>query len=90
MQRGGIVPHHDANLDGIYAKHAHSDASHDETKSVSGTEKDEEGREEKNVLLRRDAVPHILELYGLPESAASDIYRAVEQACARLRKGIYT
>ncbi|KAH9969574.1 mitochondrial K+-H+ exchange-related-domain-containing protein [Russula dissimulans] len=91
LQRGAIVPHHDANLDGIYAKHAHSNASRDETVSVSGTKKDEEGRaEEKKVLLRRDAVPHVLELYGLPESAASDIYRAVGQASARLSKGIYT
>jgi len=92
LQRGAIVPRHDADLDGIiYARHAHLNASHDETEAVSGTEKDEGGRaEEKKVLLRRDAVPHILELYGLPESAASNIYRAVEQACARLRKGIYT
>jgi len=92
LQRGAIVPHLDANLDNIYARHAPSDAIPDETKSISESEgeKDEGSRtEEKKVLLGRDAIPHILELYGLPESAASDIYRAVEQASARLRKGIY-
>lgn len=91
MQRGAIVPHLDANLDYICARPAPSDAIHNETKSVSEGAKEKGSRtEEKKVLLGRDAIPHILELYGLPESAASDIYRAVEQASARLRKGIYT
>jgi hypothetical protein len=90
LQRGAIVPHLDANLDNIYARHAPLNAILDETKSISEGEKDEGSRtEDKKVLLGRDAIPHILELYGLPESAASDIYRAVEQASARLRKGIY-
>jgi hypothetical protein len=93
LQQGAIVPLLDANLDGIYASHAPPDtvSNHDATSTVSESGKDEQRRtEEKKVLLGRDAVPHILELYGLPESAASDIYRAVEQASARLRRGIYT
>jgi hypothetical protein len=91
LQRGAIVPHLDAGLDGIYTRHAPSDTILDATKSVSEGGKSEERKtEEKKVLLGRDAVPDILELYGLPESAASDINRAVEQAGARLRKGIYT
>jgi len=91
LQRGTIVPHADANLDGIYAKHAPSNTLHDATTSGCEAEKEEEGRkEEKKVLLKRDAVPQILELYGLPEPAASDMYRAIEQASSRLRKGIYT
>jgi hypothetical protein len=93
LQRGAIIPHLDANLDGIYARHARSDAdtNHDLTNPVSEGGKDKGKRtDEKKVLLGQDAVPHILELYGLPESAASNIYRAVEQAGARLRKGIYT
>jgi len=91
LRRGAIVPQHDAKLDGIYAKHAPSNVPHDDTNPVSEAEKDKEGRTEgKKVLLGRDAVPRILELYGLPESAASDICRAVEQAGSRLRKGIYT
>jgi len=93
LQRGAIVPHLDANLYSIYARHAppDTDTNHDTTNTVSESGKDEERRtEEKKVLLGGDAVPHILQLYGLPESAASDIYRAVGQASARLRKGIYT
>jgi hypothetical protein len=90
LQRGTIVPNSDANLDSIYAKHAPSNVLHDATKSGSEVGKDEEGRKEEKVLLRRDAVPQILELYGLPESAASDIYRAIDQASSRLKKGIYT
>ena len=95
MQRGIIVPHSDANLDSIYAKHIPSNTLQEPTTSAttsgSGAGKDEEGtNEEKKVLLKRDAVPQILELYGLPESAASDMYRAIEQASSRLRKGIYT
>lgn len=82
LQRGAIVPRSDPDLDAIYASHAPSNALHNATKSDGK----DEGRE---VLLRRDAVPQILQLYGLPESAGSDIYRAVEQADARLRKGIY-
>jgi len=61
------------------------------TRSGSWAGKDEGGtKEEKKVLLKRDAVPQILELYGLPESAASDMNRAIEQASSRLKKGIYT
>jgi hypothetical protein len=91
LQRGAIVPHLDANLDSIYARHAPSNTPHDATKFGSQVGKDEEKRrEEKRVLLGRDAVPRILELYGLPKSAASDIDRAIEQASSRLRKGIYT
>ncbi|KAI0304441.1 mitochondrial K+-H+ exchange-related-domain-containing protein [Multifurca ochricompacta] len=76
LHRGAIVSHSDVALDGIYATHVPSESLHDSTKSIS-----EDGRE---VLLSRDAVPRILEVFGLPESAASDIYRAIEQAKARL------
>jgi hypothetical protein len=85
LQRGTIVPHSDANLDSIYAKHAPSNMVREATTSSFGA-----GKDEKKVLLKGDAVPQVLELYGLPESAASDMYRAIEQASSRLRKGIYT
>jgi hypothetical protein len=91
LQRGTIIPHSDANLDSIYAKHAPSNTLQQATRSGFGAGKDEEGtREEKKVLLKHDAVPQILGLYGLPESAASNMYRAIEQASSRLKKGIYT
>jgi hypothetical protein len=91
LQRGTIVPHTDANLDSIYAEHAPSNTLQEATTPDSGAGKDEEGTKEgKKVLLKRDAVPQILELFGLPESAASNMYRAIEQASSRLKKGIYT
>ena len=91
LQRGTIVPHSDANLDSIYAKHAPSNTLQEATTtSGSGAGKDEGTKVEKRVLFKPDAVPQILELYGLPESAASNMYRAIEQASSRLRKGIYT
>lgn len=90
LQRGTIVPHSDANLDSIYAKHATSDTLQEATSSGYGAGKDDGTKVEKRVLLKLDAVPQILELYGLPESAASNMYRAIEQASSRLRKGIYT
>ena len=90
MQRGTFVPHSDSNLDSIYAKHAPSNTLQEVTTSGFGAGKDEGTKVEKKVLLKRDAVPQILELYGLPESAASDMNRAIDQAGSRLRKGIYT
>jgi hypothetical protein len=35
------------------------------------------------LLLSRDAVPSILKLFSLPESAAGEMYRAIEQARQR-------
>ncbi|KAG1884992.1 mitochondrial K+-H+ exchange-related-domain-containing protein [Suillus subluteus] len=33
----------------------------------------------QRLLLTRKAIPHILQLFGLPQSSAADMYRAVEQ-----------
>ncbi|KAG2155905.1 mitochondrial K+-H+ exchange-related-domain-containing protein [Suillus bovinus] len=38
----------------------------------------------QGLLLTRKAIPDILELFGLPESSAADMYRAVEQVRGRL------
>lgn len=86
LQRGAIVPHSSTDLDDIYVAHAPTDKFRNAIKSGVGEECE---KEEKKVLLRREAVPRILELFGLPESAASDIYRAIEQASHRLRLGVY-
>ena len=88
MQRGAIVPHSSTTLDDIYVAHAPTDKFRNAIQSRI-EEKEESEKEEKKVLLRREAVPRILELFGLPESAASDIYRAIEQASHRLRLGVY-
>jgi hypothetical protein len=42
-----------------------------------------EGPGASEVILTKEAVPKILELFELPESAAGDIYRAIEQARQR-------
>ncbi|KAF8262284.1 mitochondrial K+-H+ exchange-related-domain-containing protein [Lactarius quietus] len=83
LQRGAIVPHSSTDLDDIYVTHAPTDKSRNTKKSGVGEEEVSE-KEERKVLLRREAVPRILELFGLPESAASNIYRAIEQASHRL------
>lgn len=38
----------------------------------------------QRLLLTRNAIPHILQLFGLPQSSAADMYRAVEQVRGRL------
>lgn len=40
------------------------------------------------LLLTRKAVPGILRLFELPESAAANLYRAIEQVRARLQRGL--
>lgn len=39
------------------------------------------------ILLTREAVPVILSVFGLEESAGGDLYRAVEQARVRVGSG---
>lgn len=41
-------------------------------------------RASQRLLLTRNAIPHILQLFGLPQSSAADMYRAVEQVRGRL------
>lgn len=38
------------------------------------------------LLLTKEALPRILELFGLPASAGGDIYRALEQARVRVEE----
>ncbi|OAX42136.1 hypothetical protein K503DRAFT_854161 [Rhizopogon vinicolor AM-OR11-026] len=38
----------------------------------------------QRLLLTRKAIPHILQLFGLPQSSAADMYRAAEQVRGRL------
>ncbi|KAG5650483.1 hypothetical protein H0H81_012109 [Sphagnurus paluster] len=47
----------------------------------------EEIKTRHEVLLTRDAVPAILELFGLKPSASADLLRAVEQARVRVLSG---
>ncbi|KAI0269811.1 mitochondrial K+-H+ exchange-related-domain-containing protein [Gloeopeniophorella convolvens] len=92
LQRGAILPQSDANLDSVYVTHAPSDTLQEATKPEAEVEAQAEAQAEeaeRKVLLNRDAVPRILEIFALPEAAAADIYRAIEQATTRLKRGIY-
>lgn len=40
-----------------------------------------------HLLLSHEAVPRIIELFSLPDSAAADVYRAMEQVRVRLQAG---
>ncbi|KAL4069913.1 mitochondrial K+-H+ exchange-related-domain-containing protein [Scleroderma yunnanense] len=42
----------------------------------------------QELLLAREAVPRILQLFELPESVARDMYRAMEQVRVRVEKGL--
>lgn len=88
LQRGAIVPQSSTDLDDIYVAHAPTEKFRGTMKPGVGEEEEIE-KEENKVLLRREAVPRILELFGLPKSAASNIYRAIEQASHRMRLGVH-
>ncbi|KAI6129963.1 mitochondrial K+-H+ exchange-related-domain-containing protein [Pisolithus croceorrhizus] len=45
------------------------------------------GPQAHHLLLSRKAVPRILELFSLPDTAAADMYRAMEQVRVRLQAG---
>lgn len=51
--------------------------------TTTGTACDNDRGVAQQVLLTREAVPRILELFDLPESAAGDIYRAMQQVHTR-------
>ncbi|KAI6042726.1 mitochondrial K+-H+ exchange-related-domain-containing protein [Pisolithus marmoratus] len=53
----------------------------------SSTADNNAGSVPHRLLLSRKAVPRILELFSLPDSAAADMYRAMEQVRVRLQVG---
>lgn len=52
--------------------------------TTTGTACDNDGDVVRQVLLTREVVPRILELFDLPESTAGDIYRAIQQVNTRV------
>ncbi|KAG2151325.1 mitochondrial K+-H+ exchange-related-domain-containing protein [Suillus clintonianus] len=58
--------------------------SNDATASSSQPDVSNVHKTSRRLLLTRDAIPHILQLFGLPQSSAADMYRAVEQVRGRL------
>jgi hypothetical protein len=95
VQRGAIAPEAHEGLDKIYAEHRPRALPPSSTSEGSSTTSDSTASSSETppttptdvpgpLLLTKDAVPHILDLFGLPESAARDIYRALEQARQRI------
>lgn len=96
LEKGAIVPEANSELNSIYEKYAppppgtpYDKETHDTDSGMSstGSSTNEEIKEEKLLLLTRDAVPAITEVFdSRPDSSlAADIYRALEQAALRLR-----
>lgn len=101
LERGAIAPEANAQLDEIYARYRAPSipappapgaeekpaasplgaAAPSETAPSAATSK-----MDMRPLLTREAVPSILALFGLPESSAGDMYRAIEQTRQRSSK----
>jgi len=89
LERGAIKPETNASLDEIFIAHVPPLSDKVSPLQALTQETGPAAAKEKKVLLTRHAVPPILSLFNLPSSAASDIYRAIEQATVRLERGIY-
>ena len=72
IERGAIEPRPNASLDRIYDEY--------------GPEPPESDGEGAISLLRREAVPKIVSLFGLPSSAEADLYRALDQTTIRIKR----
>ncbi|KAF9221605.1 hypothetical protein BS17DRAFT_844166 [Gyrodon lividus] len=89
LDHGLIVPDPSPELDKLYASTSENNAA--ATDRTTGTaftsgaspSSGDSHRLPQHPLLTREAIPQILELFNLPESAAADMYRAVEQARGR-------
>ena len=57
-----------------------------ETDPMQGGQKDSSA---KKLILTEGGVPPIISLFALPDSAATQLTRAIQQARARLEKGMY-
>ncbi|KAI0056274.1 hypothetical protein BV25DRAFT_1832383 [Artomyces pyxidatus] len=86
LQYGAIVAQTNGNLDEIYLRHAPTPSTTVSPSEALHRETDPGPERDEKMLLTRDAVPPILSLFGLPSSAASDIYRAIAQADVRLKE----
>ncbi|KAL5524460.1 hypothetical protein ACEPAF_9600 [Sanghuangporus sanghuang] len=87
VDKGAIHPESNAVLDKIYEEHQPASPSSSESSSGPNSKPppDEDNGEER-IVLSREAVPKVVGLFELPPSAASDLYRALDQTEHRLRK----
>lgn len=75
-----IVPEGSEALDAIFKDFSPSESS-TSTEGPPNTKSNQDGYE---LLLRREAVPAIVNLFGMKKGADADIYRAIEQARLRV------
>jgi hypothetical protein len=88
LNRNAIASEENDALDAIYKRYSPthtipSSASVESAPSTSETKALLEPTRGEPLLLTKEAVPPILELFQLPEDAAADMYRAIEQARQR-------
>ncbi|EIN13022.1 hypothetical protein PUNSTDRAFT_98047 [Punctularia strigosozonata HHB-11173 SS5] len=94
IEEGVISPEPNPELESIYASHqplrdADSDASStpDQVAPQHRDAPTQSNTASEGLLLTREAIPSVLQLFDLPPTSAADIYRAMEQAKVRLGRG---
>ena len=76
MERGAIMPEPSMALDAVY-----------ENNKPQGEDTDTGGSHNpEHVVLSKEAIPKIVDLFGLPPAAAADLLRALDQTYTRLKK----
>jgi hypothetical protein len=88
LNRNAIASEENDALDAIYKRYSptHTTPSSSSVESAPSTSETKallEPTRGEPLLLTKEAVPPILELFQLPEDAAADMYRAIEQARQR-------
>lgn len=84
MDNDIIAPEESEPLDAIFKEFSPSESSGPTKEPLKTTSTSNETHE---LVLRREAVPSIVSLFSLKESADADVYRAIEQARLRIGSG---
>ncbi|KAJ3792322.1 mitochondrial K+-H+ exchange-related-domain-containing protein [Lentinula aff. detonsa] len=87
IEHGHVTSAPSPGLDAIYEKYAPKPAplTSSSQNPTSSHNSSQSTIEDVEMLLTRDAVPAIISTFSLEESAASDMYRAIEQAQVRTK-----
>jgi len=84
LDNGAIVPEGSEALDAILKEFSQSEPPSSTEEPLKSTSTNNGTQE---LVLRREAVPPIVNLFGLKKSADADLYRAIEQARLRIGSG---
>jgi len=82
-KEGAITPEPSVGLDKIYETYG---PDSEPPKDPSPTTGPEDEKEQERLILSREAVPKIVNLFDLPSTAAADMQRAIDQTSVRLKK----